>query len=362
MERSPGPWRSAAPIALALFAASGDARAQAGQEPIRIGYRAPAGCVDAGVFADQVRARTARARLAGPGEKARTFTVVVTQDRGISRGQLTIDDGEGPLAVREVSGQTCGEVVVALALISALAIDPNASTAPQPLPPPRAVQAPEPEPPRQPEPGPGPGPPAPRPHPAPVIPAPEPTAPPRPAVEPTRWRLAGGAHAAAQGGIAPDLLPALHVFLDASLTGDAGVLAPAFRVGALTGTSGRITSEVGTAAFRWTTGRAEACPLRLQLDTHVTAHPCAFLTLGSLRAMSWTSTRTSKKGRMWADVGALVRLQWVALGFLLLEGEAGLTAPITRYHVDFQGPEDTTVQSTPSVAGVLGIGAGLRFP
>src|SRR4051812_35828207 len=99
-------------VAIAAIAASilaaGPAAAD-DTEPIRIVFRAPAGCPDAAEFTDQVQARTARARLAGPGETARTFTVSIDTVGARSHGRLTLDDPHGPGSVREVSADRCAE-------------------------------------------------------------------------------------------------------------------------------------------------------------------------------------------------------------------------------------------------------------
>ena len=372
----------AAPLVLAALGLAGGAAAQAGQEAIHITFGAPPSCPDARAFAREVQARTARAKLAAAGEaRRRTFRVTVTQERGVSRGQLTIDDpaATGAPAVREVSGQSCAEVVSALALVSALAIDPNASTAPRA--PPAEVE--------QPAEAPAPPPPAGAAAPA----APQPDRPPRrtparpaepppaaPPSGPTRWRLQGGAHATAVGAIAPDLVPGVHVFLDATRTrlegaeDSSGPLSPSLRLGAISATSGVIDTELGTASFRWTVGRLEGCPIAIDLDAQVTARPCLELDVGALEGSGNGEAFSGRDSRFWGDVGALLRLQWVALDLVLVEAEAGLTAPFVRYRFAFcRGPgsvagqpcpkdHELVVHETPGVGGSLGLGVGIRFP
>src|SRR5690348_15374430 len=84
--------------ALAALAAASSAPAHAeGTEPIRFELRGPAACPDEAAFVAEVQARTAKARLAAPGEVARTFRVVVTaaRDGRAAQGKLTIDDPRG---------------------------------------------------------------------------------------------------------------------------------------------------------------------------------------------------------------------------------------------------------------------------
>ena len=70
--------------------------------------------------------------MATPGEAARAFVVTVTAETATIRGLLSITSLGGSVSRREVTGDTCSEVVSALALITALAIDPSATTAPDP--------------------------------------------------------------------------------------------------------------------------------------------------------------------------------------------------------------------------------------
>src|SRR5688500_6835514 len=78
--------------------------------PIRIDYPASAGCPDAASFLEQVRRRTSRARLAGPGELARTMKVTVER-AGRSYARLEFVDTDARHVKREMAGEDCAEVV-----------------------------------------------------------------------------------------------------------------------------------------------------------------------------------------------------------------------------------------------------------
>src|SRR5262249_5809614 len=89
--------------------------------------------------------------LAGEGETARTFVVSVHEHPGETAGVLEIRSPSSAPTTREVSGRTCREVSNALALICALAIDPDSAVAPPPGPaPPATVPTTPPPPPRPP--------------------------------------------------------------------------------------------------------------------------------------------------------------------------------------------------------------------
>src|SRR4051812_33533078 len=88
-----GERRAAAVITAALaivLAASGASAADT--EPIRVRFEAPDGCPGEAAFLDQVRARTAKARVAAAGEKARTFAVRLTQEGRSIHGRLAIEE------------------------------------------------------------------------------------------------------------------------------------------------------------------------------------------------------------------------------------------------------------------------------
>ncbi len=103
---------------------------QEAPEPLAVAYEAPDGCPTSSAFFREVSARTTRARAAQPNERARVMHVVVTKRGEEHSGRLWIEDASTASTARSVSGKTCAEVVGALALIGALAVDPRASTAP----------------------------------------------------------------------------------------------------------------------------------------------------------------------------------------------------------------------------------------
>ena len=119
--------------------------------PVRLEYHAPDACPDERAFVARVRSRTTRFVLAGADatggdEVARSFSVdVSTTPHGVEGRLTSLEATRTPApATRVVAGETCDEVVDALALITALAVDPNASTAfaPAPVPEPPALDRP----------------------------------------------------------------------------------------------------------------------------------------------------------------------------------------------------------------------------
>lgn len=379
--RPPGvslPGRGARAVLCALtLALPGRAAADDGTEPIRVDVRAPAGCTDTDAFVAEVTARTAKARLAGAGEAARSFTVTITTRGKRAQGTLVIDDPRGAGGARTVEGDSCGEVASALSLVTALAIDPRASTAarPPPRPPPPAPPPPPPPRPRSVE--------LPR---RPLLP---PYAPlpwwgpiglPLPAAPgswpPPRWQVSAVLHAGAASALAPGMTLVLSGSIDVARVGS-GILAPAFRFSFLQADSGELTpaaSPLLRTRFRWTAGRLEGCPVRLPLGP-VVAYPCALVEAGvhdsdgqSPFAPGGTLPDAQHLGvaRPWVAPGLLGRLQLAVSGDLVLELQGGATFPLIRDTFYF-GPTSTApgaiiAHAVPAAGGFVSGGVGMHFP
>jgi hypothetical protein len=115
--------------------------ARADKEAIALEYEPATGCPDRAEFVARVHAFTSKAEIVNDDSAARRkFEIRVSRIGSAVRGELTIDDHVGRTA-RAVSGATCDEVVSALALATAIAIDPDAlgaepATSPSPAAPP----------------------------------------------------------------------------------------------------------------------------------------------------------------------------------------------------------------------------------
>ncbi|HET9929405.1 MAG TPA: hypothetical protein VFQ35_01905, partial [Polyangiaceae bacterium] len=104
--------------------------ASAQTETIRIDYKAVPGCPSAEDFNAEVMKRTQSARLSESDARVRTFIVEIEQRRGGLIGSLRVREGRTETVAREVQGDRCADVASTLALATALAIDPHASTSP----------------------------------------------------------------------------------------------------------------------------------------------------------------------------------------------------------------------------------------
>lgn len=353
--------RTRAPLVLAALLVTTNASAD-GTEPIRIQVSAPDGCPGAEVFTAEVGARTARARVAAPGEAARSFTVTIVLAGKKAHGTLVIEDPQGAGGHREVSGESCAEVASALALVTALAIDPRASTAakvPLRLPPP------PPPPPLPPAPPTPPAPSAPlRPPPWTALPWWGPVGPPLPAfpMNPStaRWRLTTALRAGATSAIAPGLVPTFSGAIEIAHLD--GVLSPALRLSYVQADSGYTPVGSGPQRARFTlvAGRVEICPIRLAIFGSISAAPCALFEGGALAAEGLSPFAPAAASRPWAAPGILGRVQIDVLGDAMVEIDGGALFPLVRDTFYFE--PSLTAHQVPIAGGFVGGGVGMHFP
>jgi hypothetical protein len=340
---------------IAILGASAEARAD-DAEPIRILYEAPAACPDASQFADEITARTRRARIASAGEQGRTFAVKIRGTAGKATGRLTLTEAGGRKAQRDVAGGTCEEVVSAIGLIAALAIDPQASTAAHPAPPPLPPPPPPPRP-RYPPPA--------RIAPLPwwgPIGAPLPVIPARESTEATHWRPTWGLAVGGMSALAPQIVLTTSGFVAIERVGG-GVLSPSLRLAIVEADSGfRPTSAGHQARYALLGGRIEGCPVRLRAAAWLSAYPCVRLDAGQVTASGFATVSLSTT-RPWAAPGVGARARAEIASRLDVEAEAGALFPLVRDTFGFGPPgSGPDLRTVPPVGGFLGLGVGTHLP
>jgi hypothetical protein len=313
-------------------------------------YIAPAGCPPAEVFREQVAARTPVFR-----EHAADYAVrveIVGEPGGVlGRASLVL---AGHAAERELRAARCEEVVEALALVVAILIDPNAdtrpiavtATPPAAAPPAVAVPVAAPEPTR-------PEPPAER---GPRSALVRPVATSRP--EAPRYRFVAGAHAAAEGAVAPELTLGPRVFFGVDLNG--GWPRPSsLRLSGARLFSRRLRDGDGSVKLALDVARADVCFVRLH-EGRLALEPCAGVSAGILRVDSSHPLVGRDHRLFWADAGALVRASVAVVDRLAGEAEIGVDVPLVQYRYGFQSRP--ALFKTARVGMHLGLGLGVRFP
>jgi hypothetical protein len=342
--------RALACVVLVAPGVVGVAYADETQEPIRIEYTAPAGCPVVDAFVGEILARTPRAQRTTGDAPVRTFVVSVTKGAEASFGRLIIRNPDGTESERDMTGDTCGEVVSALALVTALTVDPNAST--KPMAPlgattPAAQTAPTAASSTPPSTSPAPSsPPSP-----PLLP---PSSPPPPH-EP--WHLALTLDASLVSAVAPGVLFGVPIIVEATAP-KGSVIAPTFRLGFEYTSTGLLDVGGPTATFKWTLGIAEACPHRWYVGD-LSLEPCARFEVGALEGAGANIVPSRDITRLWLAAGPVGRIDWAFLPTMFVDLEAGARFPLNRTTYYFEPA--TMIYSPPTVGMVVSGGLGVRF-
>ncbi len=226
-------------------------------------------------------------------------------------------------------------MVSALALMTALAVDPDASTAPMP-PVAAPVKAPVVKTP-------------------PVPPRAEKRAPPL-VQHPTstKWRARVGVALEGLGGVAPDPMLVVRPLLE--IDRESASASSALRL-----TAGWGRETVGqTAEFTLLDARVEGCPFRVRPSRTLRISPCLALDVGRLEAAGVALTPAETVHRPWVAPGAVARLEWEIVNVLVVEVGGELFVPLERdrFFVD----QDTTLHRTPFVAGGVEAAVSASFP
>lgn len=322
--------------------------AAADPESVHIDYAGPSGCPDAAAFMRSLQARTTRFRLATQDDQARRLFVRVSVAGSSFAGRLEIRSHDGGTAIRRVDGPLCDEVADALALMTALAIDPKAlSSAPKAAA--KNADTPTQKTTEQAD--------AQRPAPVATTIAPPPSSEVSPA-----WQWSAGALGHMTLGVSPGLGYGGQLFLEAEAP-PSSRLGPAARVGIFLNQSDAEVSTGAAARFQWGLATAEGCPARLSLlGQRLSLHPCLALRLGALRGEGRKISQPKQTVGLWADGGPVLRLRLALTARLFLEAQAALLVPLYRptFEIMDMGSR-TTAYSVPRVGELLGMGLSYRF-
>jgi hypothetical protein len=300
-------FRRAIAVLVALVASSVASADTA--ERVTLTYAAPEGCPSRDELEAAVRARMPLVQFVAAGH--RTFAITIAQRSDDFDGTLAVADD--PASARELSAHRCDDLVGALALITALAIDPTSGTTAAEV---RAPRPPE---------------------------TPEPPTPP--------WQAEADAIAGVAFGVGADAMPALRV---------EGRVVPrpylALALAAIVGYD-RATFDMGAAQFVWMVARPAACwrPLRGQLELDA----CAHIEAGAVRASGENIVLGQSITRAWIAAGVHLDALWRLSPLFYVQLEVAASAPFQRDRYLFQPA--TTIYETPALTGWVGVGGGLHF-
>jgi hypothetical protein len=363
-------------VAAVLGPVAGDG--EAAPKPVQVEFDAPEACSGAEAFLSTVRSRTERVRQAVGSEPRTTLQVRLTRIRGQVLGELRLIDDRGGTDTRKVQGASCDDVVQALSLTAALALDPSAvtstSTAPATTPaaaasttastntspvastaasttasPVTSTAAP-------------PTLPTPRAPAAPPIVAPDLTArvsdnTPHPddgVSSDEDLPVPKGELGAGVGGttlLAGSLSPSVTLVARKNLDGD-GVFRPSLGL-AVSYVRNDVWQSPRSVKASLAAAGGSLCPLRWTASV-VAFQPCALVVAGWLSASGYQLTHTSTVGRLWLSAGAALRMAVLLGQALSLEAELGFTAPLLKRRFYATVPSDV-VAETPSLSPLVGV-------
>ncbi|WP_437781711.1 hypothetical protein [Sorangium sp. So ce1097] len=346
----------AAPLLMVSAALTGSAvaRAEPTAAPLRVEYRAEAGCPTEADFRDRVVARLRRPL--GEADAASAYVVTIEERDGRFAGRLGVRAADGAASDRDVAGDTCDDVVAALAVVTALAIDaraagaaPATAAAPAVAASASAAAAPRP----------AEGSARLRPPASPPAPAPSPASPPAPAPPPaedaaTRLTLGAQLLFGQRSG---------QRSLGARLFAEPPVVAPDRGIGPLRfhadlETSSGVPAAGGSASSWLAAVAADACPLGATFGALRLA-PCARVEGGLLSASRSGDAPVRSATRGWLAIALPVRARLPLWGPLVLDAEAGVRMPLLRDSLLVEGAE---AADAPQVEGVSAVGLGLTIP
>ncbi len=339
-------------VALGLLstgARSAGAQTEVGQERIQLEYSVPASCPPRSEFERNVTARTRLARFVD-GEHDRAFVVEVVSSPAGFDGRLSQQGG----AERTLSDKDCAEVVRALAVILAVAVDPEA-----------ALRAPtDPGASGDPVPASGPLPPPPAPIPANPPPAsapPLPYRPPPPSVSARPIKLSGGLGPVAfvSAGVAPVAVFGVGLGSRFDLEGDGYKFGGGVSV--LTARTGLLGPDADASRYTWFAVRLDACPLVFELTDGVELSPCAQADFGFLRGQGVGVVDSETQTGPWLALGGAGHLRWRPAQAFFINGSSYLHANLQRDRFVFRRPFQV-VHAVPAVSGGGLVSAGWHFP
>jgi hypothetical protein len=339
-------------LTAALVFLASRSQAQPNSLTVELDFASEAPCPDRAAFIRWVEARVGRPIQEGSGGFA--FQVVVSRAGEEFRGHLRARSGQ-EVTERDLTGQNCQDVVSGLALVAALALDPNASTAPQteptepntPLP--EQARKPSPEPPKPPIPAAAPAPSVPFVRPAPV---PE---------TPLSYAISVLGAVSVDTGPAPVALiglgpKAVAEFYSSSLW------QPAFGLGVAFAQTGFIGAEEPKADFGWWAVRLSVCPLGSEITRGGRLRACVLGDIGSTSAEGREDAIavTERTNEFWAATGLGATFSYHPIPPLFIELGGGALVAWTRPVYYFADPR-TDVHEVPVPAFNAHLGLGLSF-
>jgi hypothetical protein len=355
---------SAAGYLFLILAAVSQTGADAGQKPVEVQFEGPTGCSGAGAFFASLRLRAAHVRAAEGDESRTTLQVRLTRERGRVVGELRTIDGSGASDTRKVQGATCDDVVQALSLTAALALDPTAVLSVSPVEADAdaaaSTRTATPVAASPPTPGRDKTPIVEKP-PEPVSEKPQELAPVPAAIEPSPPRpvpsFEAGAGLLGLALLSGNFSPGIELEVHKNL-GHGRVFHPALGLAFVYARNDVLQTPSAAAATLAAAG-ASACPVRVGAS-FLTLQPCAAMWGGLLKTAGRQLTNENSVNRLWLSAGLSLRLLAFLGHGLSLHLEGGFQSPLIRRRY-FATLRRNVIAETPLLSPVVGLGLTYGF-
>lgn len=305
--------------------------------PVRVLLEAPPDCATAESFYQSVSNRTDRVRTAVDGESTVELAVRLVRSGTKVQGELRMYGEHGESDTRRVEGATCEEVVEALSLTAALALDPTARVVAAPTPP-SVPPAPPSEPPRKPYV---------------EVPPSEPSAPPRQRFSEFSLNVQGIAAQIVSPGMSFGGAISGRLAFDPDENGYSVSVA-------ILHLRNDLFQTPADARYRLTAFSITGCPVRLRLSGATTFEPCATTIAGWLSAEALDVQYSTSKVRTYWSLGGIAAIRVAAGSRAALELFGGATAPLTMRHFSVGRPGEH-VGKTPVISAMAGVGVSWAF-
>lgn len=300
---------------IGISAGTGDA-ASADHEIVELRYAAPAECPARSVFEAAIVERTPNVRLGAPARRVFAITIEPTVDG--FHGTLVVDD----VADKELAAPRCEDLATALALVTALAIDPAAA--------PSAAEISRAAPPH----------------------APPPRRPPIARRAPGAWAIEADLGGLVERGAGPGALVAAA--LEARATWRDRT---ALELAAIAGRDST-TWDAARARFTWLAARPAACRVWRRWTLAIGA--CGNLEIGAVRASGERIVNHRGLTRLWLAAGAHGRVRVPLSPWIFGQLQLGAGVPLVRDRYLFAPAVE--LHATPAVTGWAMLGIGVQFP
>jgi hypothetical protein len=326
-----------------------------GQSRWQLRFTAPAACSTEQEFRKALDERVLRSGIFPRELNHRIIVSILRTDPGWA-GRLVVESSvDGVRVERTAQANRCEELIPALALMAALALDLEPSATPErPPPAPTSDGDSSSFPPLAPAP----------PKVVPTLPAASRAASPKTASPPVEPRLTEGElgfmlHWRSVVGwrdriaVGPSILWGSRA---------AQGFSPWLRVSGDRVASGVVDASGVGASLTWTLAQLDGCTHKWVLWGRAFVSPCARLSVGSLQAKGYAGVDTARDStRVWLTAGGGVEAAMPIVGPLWLRVQGGVEALVLRQRIYVDADPDRILVHMPAVLGLLGVGLGVRI-